>query len=136
MSFVNQVSVPMMTSGWTVSIKTGSSVRLFLMLWKLIIKVLKVVYKQDIKYVESTITEIQNLKSKNINHIFLLRVDFNLPDINWKMNDVTGNQVPKAISKTLFPIGGRVLHLSTCPGWLLNRRSNMLFSRVGWSFTC
>jgi hypothetical protein len=43
MSFVNQVSVPMMTSGWTVSIKTGSSVRLFLMLWKLIIKVLKVV---------------------------------------------------------------------------------------------
>jgi hypothetical protein len=42
MSFVNQVSVPMMTSGWTVSIKTGSSVRLFLMLWKLIIKVLKV----------------------------------------------------------------------------------------------
>ena len=43
MSFVNQVSVPMMTSGWTVSIKTGSSIRLFLMLWKLIIKVLKVV---------------------------------------------------------------------------------------------
>jgi hypothetical protein len=43
MSFVNQVSVPMMTFGWTVSIKTGSSIRLFLMLWKLIIKVLKVV---------------------------------------------------------------------------------------------
>jgi hypothetical protein len=35
-----------------------------------------------------------------------------------------------------FPIGGRVLHLSTCPGWLVNRRSNMLFSRVEWSFTC
>ena len=44
--------------------------------------------KQDIKYVESTITEIQNLKSKNKNHIFLLGGDFNLPDINWKMNDV------------------------------------------------
>ena len=55
--------------------------------------------KQDIKYVESTTTEIQNLKSKNINHIFLLGVDFNLPDINWKMNDVTGNQVPRTISK-------------------------------------
>ena len=44
--------------------------------------------KHDIKYVESTITEIQNLKSKNKNHIFLLGGDFNLPDINWKMNDV------------------------------------------------
>jgi hypothetical protein len=42
--------------------------------------------KQDIKYVESTFTEIQNLKSKNKNHIFLLGGDFNLPDINWKMN--------------------------------------------------
>ena len=41
-SFVNQVSVPMMTSGWAVSSKTGSSVRLFVMLWKLIIKVLEV----------------------------------------------------------------------------------------------
>ena len=58
--------------------------------------------KQDIEYVESTITEIQNLKSKNKNHIFLLGGDFNLPDINWKMNDVTGNQVPKAISKTFL----------------------------------
>ena len=40
------------------------------------------------------------------------------------------------MSWSLFPIGGRVLHLSTCPGWLVNRRSNMLFSLVGWSFTC
>jgi hypothetical protein len=37
--------------------------------------------KQDIKYVESTFTEIQNLKSKSKNHIFLLGGDFNLPDI-------------------------------------------------------
>jgi hypothetical protein len=28
--------------------------------------------------------------------------DFNLPDINWKMNDVTGNQVPKTISKAFL----------------------------------
>jgi hypothetical protein len=42
--------------------------------------------KQDIKYVESTITEIQNLKSKNKNHIFLLGGDFNLPDIAGKIS--------------------------------------------------
>jgi hypothetical protein len=49
--------------------------------------------KQDIKYVESTITEIQNLKSKNKNHIFLLGGDFNLPDIEWKMTNMLFSRV-------------------------------------------
>jgi hypothetical protein len=76
-------------------------------------------------YVERTITEIQNLKSKNKNHIFLLGGDFNLPDINWKMNDVTQRNIFLLVglglyafvdmstikmSWSLFPIGGRVLH--------------------------
>jgi hypothetical protein len=45
---------------------------------------------------------IDDLKSKIKNHIFLLGGDFNLPDINWKMNDVTGNQVPETISKAFL----------------------------------
>jgi hypothetical protein len=41
------------------------------------------------------------------------------------------------MSWSLFPIGGRVLHLSTCPGWLVNRRSNKsLLCLVGHHLSC
>ena len=48
----------------------------------------------DISYSSKLVNDLYNLYSKNKSSIFWLGGDFNLPDINWKTNEIVGNQYP------------------------------------------
>ena len=44
-------------------------------------------------------SETYNIVDKNRNAVFWIGGDFNLPDINWKNQDITGNRYPQLINK-------------------------------------
>ncbi|CAC5373372.1 unnamed protein product [Mytilus coruscus] len=60
--------------------------------------------KTNNKYVERTITEIQNLRNNNKRSTFLLGGDFNLPDIDWEKNEIKGNQLPQIINRAFLQV--------------------------------
>ena len=58
---------------------------------------------QKADYTEKVLDEINIVKSKYKNGIFLLGGDFNLPDIIWKANCITGKQGPGVFTDDCKP---------------------------------
>jgi len=58
--------------------------------------------QQDSKFISETIAEFHALRNKHKRSTFLLGGDFNLPDVNWKNNNINGRQVPQAINSAFL----------------------------------
>ena len=55
--------------------------------------------KSPIEFCNNTVNQIYELFDKYKNAVFCLGGDFNLPDIDWKEEEIIGNQYPWAINK-------------------------------------
>ena len=53
---------------------------------------------------EKMCTEISEIKSKHKNSIFWLCGDFNLPDINWDSNTITGHQYSLSMNQLFLDL--------------------------------
>ena len=62
----------------------------------------------DYEYSTDLCETIEDLASRHKKNVFWLGGDFNLPDIDWKTNNITGNDYPRAINERFLQMIGTI----------------------------